>query len=196
MAPGGDAGIIRPDLINQSNARANVTVHDGLTIHSTSLSSFETDVCRPAAASCSSFLARRKRHEQAEAIAAIAQRLKFRAKSVVVLPEAKKIQYLLDLPVIPEAVAARLLISHHIANKRVMMAAFLDALGVAHDNGMIAEDAVIPQESDKIHAAVRAIAESFPAEDVALYLSTLSWQDPQTWSVLAKLPETRIPDKE
>ena len=77
-----------------------------------------------------------------------------------------------------------------------MMAAFLDALGVAHDNGMIAEDAVIPQESDKIHAAVRAIAESFPAEDVALYLSTLSWQDPQTWSVLAKLPETRIPDKE
>jgi hypothetical protein len=135
-------------------------------------------------------------NEQAEAIAAIAQRLKFRAKSVVVLPEAKKIQYLLDLPVIPEAVAARLLISHHIAHKRVMMAAFLDALGVAHDNGMIAEDAVIPQESDKIHAAVRAIAESFPAEDVALYLSTLSWQDPQTWAVLAKLPETRIPGKE
>src|SRR5438876_481330 len=134
--------------------------------------------------------------EQAEAIAAIAQRLKFRAKSVVALPEAKKIQYLLDLPVIPEAVAARLLISHHIAHKRVMMAAFLDALGVAHDNGMIADDAVIPQESDKIHAAVRAIAESFPAEDVALYLSTLSWQDPQTWSVLAKLPETRIPGKE
>src|SRR5882672_11105186 len=133
-------------------------------------------------------------NEQAEAIAAIAQRLKFRAKSVVVLPEARK--YLLDLPVIPEAVAARLLISHHIAHKRVMMAAFLDALGVAHDNGMIAEDAVIPQESDKIHAAVRAIAESFPAEDVALYLSTLSWQDPQTWAVLAKLPETRIPGKE
>jgi len=133
-------------------------------------------------------------NEQAEAIAAIAQRLKFRAKSVVVLPEARK--YLLDLPVIPEAVAARLLISHHSAHKRVMMAAFLDALGVAHDNGMIAEDAVIPQESDKIHAAVRAIAESFPAEDVALYLSTLSWQDPQTWAVLAKLPETRIPGKE
>jgi len=133
-------------------------------------------------------------NEQAEAMAAIAQHLKFRAKSVVVLPEARK--YLLDLPVIPEAVAARLLISHHIAHKRVMMAAFLDALGVAHDNGMIAEDAVIPQESDKIHAAVRAIAESFPAEDVALYLSTLSWQDPQTWAVLAKLPETRIPGTE
>ena len=134
-------------------------------------------------------------NEQAEAIAAIAQRLKFRAKSAIVLPEARKIQYLLDLPVIPEAVAARLLISHHIAHKRVMMAAFLDALGVAHDNGMIAEDAVIPQESDKIHAAVKVIAASFPGEDVALYLSTLSWQDPQTWAVLAEFPETHFPDK-
>ena len=134
-------------------------------------------------------------NEQAEAIAAIAQRLKFRAKSVVVLPEARKIQYLLDLPVAPESVAARLLISHHIANQRVMMAAFLDALGVAHEDGMIADDSVIPQEPDKIHAAVKAIAESFPAEDVALYLSTLSWQDPQTWAVLPEFPETSLPGK-
>src|SRR5437870_13790766 len=72
-------------------------------------------------------------NEQAGAIAAIAQRLKFRAKSVVELSEARKIQYLLDLPVISEAVAARLLISHSIAHNRVMMAAFLDALVVAHE---------------------------------------------------------------
>src|SRR5438552_17568074 len=130
-------------------------------------------------------------NEQAEATATIAKRLKFRTKSVVVLPAARKIQYLLDLPVVPEAVAARLLVSHHIANKRAMMAAFLDALGVTHDNGMIAEEAVIPQEPDKIHAAVKAIAASFPAEDVALYLSTLVWQDPETWAALAGFPETK-----
>ena len=135
-------------------------------------------------------------NEQAEASAAIAQRLKFRTKSVVVLPPARKIQYLLALPVVPESVAARILVSHHIAHKRPMMAAFLDSLGVAHDNGMIAEEAVVPQQPDKIRAAVKAIASSFPAEDVALYLSTLSWQDPQTWSVLVKPPETRIPGKE
>ena len=134
-------------------------------------------------------------NQQAEAIAAIARFLKFRTKSVVVLPAARKVQYLLDLPVVPDSVASRLLVSHHMAHKRGMMAAFLDALGVAHDNGMIAEEAVIPQESDKIHAAVKAIASSFPAEDVALYLSTLSWQDPQTWVVLPEFPETRFPDK-
>jgi hypothetical protein len=133
--------------------------------------------------------------EQAEATTAIAQRLKFRTKSVVVLPAAKKIQYLLDLPLVPESVAARLLVSYHIAHQRAMMTAFLDALGIAHDNGMIAEQAVVPHELDKIHAAVKVIASSFPAEDVALYLSTLSWQDPQTWVVLLEFPETRLSGK-
>ena len=56
-------------------------------------------------------------NEQAEATTAIAQRLKFRTKSVVVLPVASKIQYLLDLPVVSESVAARLLVSHHMAHK-------------------------------------------------------------------------------
>jgi hypothetical protein len=131
-------------------------------------------------------------NEQSEAIAAIAQRLKFRVKSVVVLPPARKIQYLLDLPAVPEGVAARLLVSHHIANQTAMMGSFLDALAVPHENGMISEDAAIPKERDKVHAAVKAIAASFPAEDVALYLSTLTWQDPETWAVLAELPETHL----
>ena len=134
-------------------------------------------------------------NEQAEAIATIAKRLKFRAKSVVVLPLARKTQYLADLPAVPETVAARLLVSHHIAHKRAMMAAFLDALGVAHEDGMIAGEPVITQEMDKIHAAVKAIAASFPAEDVALYLSTLTWQDPETWALLAEFPETQLPGK-
>ena len=135
-------------------------------------------------------------NEQAEAIATIAKRLKFRAKSVVVLPLTRKTQYLADLPAVPETVAARLLVSHHIAHKRTMMAAFLDALGVPHEDGMIAGEPAIPQETDKIHAAVKAIAASFPAEDVALYLSTLTWQDPETWALLAEFPETQLPGKE
>jgi hypothetical protein len=128
-------------------------------------------------------------NEQAEAINAIAKHLKFRPRSAAVLPVAKKIQYLLALPVVPEIVASRLLVSYHFEQQRPMMAAFLDALGVSHDNGMIAEDAVIPNEPDKIRAAAKALADSFPAEDTALYLSTLWWQDP-VWAVLAELPET------
>ena len=132
-------------------------------------------------------------NEQAEATATIAKRLNFRTKSVVVLPAARKTQYLIDLPVVPDSIAARLLVSHHIAHKRAMMASFLDALGVAHDNCMIDGEPVIPREADKIHTVVKAIAASFPAEDVALYLSTLIWQDPETWETLARFPETQLP---
>jgi hypothetical protein len=133
--------------------------------------------------------------EQAEAVATIAQRLKFRTKSVVVLPKPRKIQYLLDIPVLPEAIAARILVSHHVENRRPLMVAFLDALGVTHDNGMMAEETVVPQEAEKLRAGVSTIAASFPAEDIALYLSTLCWQDPETWGVLAGFPETKLPEK-
>jgi len=135
------------------------------------------------------------KNEQTEAIAAISQRFKMRTKSVLVMPLAKKVKYLLELFGIPEAVAARLLMSHHIEYRRPMMAAFLDALGVSHDNGMIPEDTVIPKEPEKLKSAVGSIAASFPPEEVALYLATLTWQDPETWSALAEFPETHLPSK-
>src|SRR3954469_5437072 len=64
--------------------------------------------------------------EQAEVVALIAQRLKFRTKSVVVLPIEKKTQYLLSLLALPEMVAARLLVAYHIAYQRSLMSTFLD----------------------------------------------------------------------
>src|SRR6187551_1476766 len=63
--------------------------------------------------------------EQAEAIAAIAQRLKFRPKSVVALPIEKKARYLTSMPVISELLAARMLVAYHLQHQRPMMAAFL-----------------------------------------------------------------------
>jgi len=131
--------------------------------------------------------------EQTEVINLIAQRLKFRTKSVVGLPIARKTQYLLSLLSLPEMVAARLLIAYHITHQRPLMGAFLDALGVAHNDGMIAEETEIAPEAEKIRAAVQTIAASFPAEDVALYLSTLYWQSPDTWAALAELTETAMP---
>ncbi len=131
--------------------------------------------------------------EKAQAIAAIAQRLKFRTKSAAVLPIARKMQYLLDLPTVPEPVAAKLLVSYHVEHQCAMMAAFLDALCVKHVNGIVDDETVIPRDPDKIRAAVKVIAATFPAEDVALYLSTLSWQDHETWALLPELAETRLP---
>jgi hypothetical protein len=127
--------------------------------------------------------------EQADAVASIAQRLKFRPKSAMSLPLDKKSRYLATMPNVSELVAARLLVAYHLDHQRPMMGAFLDALGMKHENGLIADEDVQPPEPEKLKAAAASIGQSFPAEDVALYLSTLLWQDPDTWSGLFQAPE-------
>jgi hypothetical protein len=129
--------------------------------------------------------------EQAEAVNLIAQRIKFRLKSVVAMPVEKRTHYLLSMPAISEMLAARMLVAYHLHHQRGMMGAFLDALGIRHEDGIIADEEVQPPTPEALKQAARAIASSYPAGDVSLYLSTLVWQDPDTWGALADLPETR-----
>jgi hypothetical protein len=130
-------------------------------------------------------------NEQAEAIGLIAQRIKFRLKSVITMPVEKKSQYVLSMPAVSEMLAARLLVAYHLAYQRPMMGAFLDALGIGHEEGIIAEEDVKPPSADALKKAASSLAASYPAGDVSLYLSTLVWQDPDTWGALAELPESQ-----
>jgi hypothetical protein len=127
--------------------------------------------------------------EQAEAIALIAQKIKFRAKSVISMPADKKARHLASFPNVTELVAARLLVAYHLAHQRSMMGSFLDAIGIAHENGMIADEEMKAPEAEALRKGATAIAGQYPKEDVALYLSTLLWQDPETWGALAEAPE-------
>ncbi len=124
--------------------------------------------------------------EQAEALATIAQRIKFRIKSVLSMPVEKKAKQLVALPAVSEMVAARLLVAYHLVHQRPMMGAFLDALGIAHEEGLISEEDIQPPDPAQLKAASATLAASYPAEDVSLYLSTLTWQDPDTWGGLAE----------
>lgn len=128
--------------------------------------------------------------QQVEACASIATHMKFRAKTVLGLPIAKKTQYLVRLPNISDVVAARALVNYHLAHQRPMMSTFLEALGIAHEDGLISDETVVKPESDRLQAAAAAIAASYPADDVSLYLSTLVSQDPETWAELVELPQT------
>ena len=130
--------------------------------------------------------------QQVEACATIATHMKFRAKSVLNLPLEKKTRYLVGLPQISDAVAARALVNYHLGLKRDMMADFLDALGVAHEEGLIKEDTVVKPESEKLRAAADQIAAKYPADDVSLYFFTLVSQDPETWGELAQLPLGKV----
>ena len=130
--------------------------------------------------------------EQAEAVATIAQRIKFRAKSVVGMPVEKKAKHLATLPAVSELVAARLLVAYHLAQHRPMMGSFLDALGIKHDEGLIEDEDVQAPTPDALKNAASTLAGSYPADDVSLYLSTLIWQDPETWGALSEAPETMV----
>jgi hypothetical protein len=126
--------------------------------------------------------------DQVQAVMLIAQQKKFRPKTVIALDVDRKSRHLASIANLPEAIAARVLIVYHLAAQRPMMAAFLDALGIAHEDGLIQEDSVVP-DAGKLATAAAGLAQQFPPEDVSLYLNTLLCQDPGTWSALAGVPE-------
>lgn len=131
--------------------------------------------------------------EQTEAVLAIANRIKFRVSSVLKMPREKKARQLAVMPGISELVAARLLVAYHLDQQRPMMAAFLDALGIRHEDGLIEDEELTAPPDEKLQEAVRTITAAHSPEDVALYLSTLVWQDPDTWNALTRMPEIRVP---
>ena len=124
--------------------------------------------------------------QQLEAVAALATHMKFRAKSVIGLPIEKKAKYLSTLPNVSDAVAARALVNYHLERQRPMMGAFLDSLGIAHENGLISEENVTKPDPEKLRTAAAELATNYPQADVSLYLRTLVSQDPDTWGSLAE----------
>jgi hypothetical protein len=126
--------------------------------------------------------------DQVQAVLLISQHKKFRPKTVLSLDEERKARHLASLPTLPDALAARVLVIYHLTAQRPMMSAFLDALGIAHENGLIKEDGVKPDAS-RIGPAVARIAQEYPTADVALYLNTLVCQDPETWGSLRDVPQ-------
>ena len=127
--------------------------------------------------------------QQMEAVVAIARKLKFRPKSVQQQPLERRSKQLAHLADVSEAVATRALIAYHLVEERPMMGAFLDAMGIAHENGLITAEDLPAPAAEKMAAAAATIAGQYPADRVALYLNTLLTQDPDTWSALDGLPQ-------
>ncbi len=123
--------------------------------------------------------------QQIEAVGALASHMKFRPKSVISLPIERKAKYLATLPIVSDTVAARALVNYHLDRQRPMMGAFLDMLGIAHENGLISEENVTKPDAGKLKTAASDLSSKFPKEDVLLYFSTLISQDPDTWGPLA-----------
>jgi hypothetical protein len=131
--------------------------------------------------------------QQVEAMALIARQLKARPKFVQGLPLERRTRYLVSYPNMPDALASRLLVSYHLAHQRPMLAAFLDALGIAHEDGVISADPDGPIPRERLEAAASTLDAAFAPDEVTLYLRTLLSQDPETWAAAADLPQvTRV----
>jgi hypothetical protein len=127
--------------------------------------------------------------QQMEAVAAIATHMKFRPRSVVTLAPDKRAKYLAQLPTVTDTIAARALVNYHLERQRPMMGAFLDLLGIAHENGLISEENLPKPDEAKVKEAAKELAAKYPADDVSLYLSTLVSQDPETWDSLVDVAQ-------
>jgi hypothetical protein len=90
-----------------------------------------------------------------------------------------------------EPLAQGLLVSLHLADRRALLAAFLDALAIPHDNGVLTEEegqAAPPLAPDKARQAIEALA-SFPRAQVLTYVNTLLLQDAERWAALEHAEE-------
>jgi hypothetical protein len=128
--------------------------------------------------------------EQAEMVGVIARQINFRPKSVLGLPVERRARLVARSAKVSDIVAARLLVSYHLAHQRPLMKSFLDALHFEHEDGLLSDEVKAPGRETLVPAA-RQLFEQFPAADVELYFATLLLQDPETWGGLQEVLETR-----
>lgn len=85
-----------------------------------------------------------------------------------------------------EALAASLLVALHLGARRDLLKAFLDAMGLPHEDGILKDEAdKAPAPTlEELRQGIQALA-SFPSDQVATYLNTLYLQDPERWGRLA-----------
>ena len=124
--------------------------------------------------------------QQVEVIVTLARKMNFRPKSMSALPLERRAKLLAGMDV-SDAVASRALIAYHLMAERPMMGAFLDALNIEHDNGLITAEEVPAPEKAKLEEGVRTLKTQFPEDAVRLYLHTLVLLDGDTWSDLGGL---------
>jgi len=122
--------------------------------------------------------------QHAEAVGMLARRLNFRVRSLQALPVERRARHLAQVSDVSDAVATRALIAYHFEAQRPLMAAFLDALGIAHESGLITAEDVSAPAPGILATAVQTIRAAFPSDDVELYLKTLATLDGDTWTHL------------
>ena len=103
----------------------------------------------------------------------VARARNFRPATVAKWPEKKIVEAIRHVPFTDPKVAAPLLRCHHLPGQRDMVIAFLDGLGVSHDQGSVESLSVVDADEEVVRSATRGIVDEFGFRAAAVYLLTL-----------------------
>lgn len=130
----------------------------------------------------------------ARADARVAAALKFRAAAVRKLPVERRARSLAFSTRLDLDLVSAMLTALHFEDRSEIMVAFLDALGIQHEAGLIAPDhGVLVTDADRLTTAIEGLYSGFPAEQVDLYLATLYLSDPDSWKMIEPVMRSRKP---
>lgn len=119
------------------------------------------------------------------AAAEIMKLLKVRPQAFAKIPLASRVRALAGLAHPPDTVAEALVIALHLGPRRPLLVDFLDGLGVAHEEGLIAEDAEVPAPTvETLRPIAKTLEERHDAASIRTYWNALWLQDPERWQAL------------
>ncbi len=128
-----------------------------------------------------------------EADVAIAKALRFRPDAVKQLPLKRRVGYLLKNVHVDDSLATTFLLALHLNDRSEMLEAFLDALEIPQQGGLIDESYDLqPPEQEALARASATIYERFGGERSDLYFAALLAMDGVTWGALAEILAARI----
>jgi hypothetical protein len=124
------------------------------------------------------------------AVGAVVKARRLRPQVARALPPEALARILASVHDPSEALAAGLLVGLHLGARRPLLVAFLDAVGLAHEDGLLKDEpaSVGSVERESALRGRSALLSAHPAEQVRAYFNTLWLQDPERWSVLAEAP--------
>ena len=119
------------------------------------------------------------------AVQALVKAKRYRPQTVAAMNAAKIAAELAPVPIDDTTLIDSALVDYHFAHRRPMMGAFLDALGITHEEGKLPEDtASISPSAEQLRSAADQLVTSHPVDDVYVYFLTLTLQDDATWGAL------------
>ena len=162
-----------------------------MTFHETATRLWKTLPAEERLLAASAFFRDPDRELYGSALSSLAKARRMRPQAARALSPEAQARILATVLDPGETLAQGLLVSLHLDDRRPLLAAFLDALGFPHEDGILTEEAesAEPVSTEAAREAVAAL-ESFPRAQVETYLNTLWLQDEERWTALAEAGET------